>query len=166
MINVVDYDKNWPSNFETEKTFLESVIGEWVFGSIEHVGSTAVVGLAAKPVIDIMVGVKSLEASKPAIELLTENGYCFYPYKPDVMHWFCKPSPETRTHHLHLVPYKSPLWHERILFREHLRKNPKIANEYAQLKRRLASENSINREHYTQSKWPFIQKVLQSIMNT
>ena len=163
MIEVVDYDNSWPSKFRAEKEFLESIIGKWIYGSIEHVGSTSVAGLSAKPVIDIMVGVESLETSKPAIDILTQNGYSFYPYKADVMHWFCKPSPEVRTHHLHLVPYKSTLWHERIQFRDHLRTHTAVANQYAQLKRRLADETSNDREHYTQSKWPFIQQVLQSI---
>ncbi len=163
MIEVVGYDNNWPLKFETEKEFLESIIGEWVHGSIEHVGSTSVSGLAAKPIIDIMVGVESLELSNHVIDVLAQNGYCFYPYKPDVMHWFCKPSPEIRTHHLYLVPYQSQLWQERIQFRNHLRAHPKIANEYARLKLKLANETPNDRELYTQRKWPFIQKVLQSI---
>ena len=163
MIEIVDYDNSWPSKFRAEKEFLESIIGRWIYGSIEHVGSTSVIGLSAKPVIDIMVGVESLELSKSAIDVLIKNGYCFYPYKADVMHWFCKPSPEVRTHHLHLIPYNSSLWHERIQFREHLRTHPAVANQYARLKHRLADESPNDRERYTQNKWPFIHQVLQSI---
>lgn len=166
MIEVVDYTPQWPAKFEAEKQRLESIIDQWIFGTIEHVGSTSVFGLAAKPVIDIMVGVESLEKSKPAIEVLQQNGYCFYPYKPDVMHWFCKPSPEVRTHHLHLVPYQSALWMERIRFRDHLRTNPETANEYAELKRQLATKSVDDRESYTQNKWPFIKHVLSSINET
>ncbi len=63
-IIIKPYDKNWPQLFEQEKLFLQSIITPWLVGSIEHVGSTAVTGLSAKPIIDIMVGVKSLEESK------------------------------------------------------------------------------------------------------
>ena len=98
-----EYDSSWPEKFEHEKNFLLSVAGEWNFGSVEHVGSTAVPGLVAKPVIDVMFGVKSLEESKPAIEVLVEYGYKYWPYKTEVMHWFCKPSDAFRTHHLYMT---------------------------------------------------------------
>ena len=129
-------------------------------GKIEHIGSTAVPGLIAKPVIDIMFGVKSLEDSKPAIALLTKNGYNYFPYKADIMHWFCKPSPAFRTHHLHLVPYESNLWKERIKFRNILRANAEIASKYVELKKALAMRYKEDREAYTNGKTHFIQNVL------
>lgn len=110
----------WPAKFAAEKTFLTEIIGQWLWGNIEHVGSTAVPGLLAKPVIDIMVGVQSLANSKPAIEVLLNHGYQYFPYKPDVMHWFCKPFDAFRTHHLHLIPYQSELWQNRLRFRDAL----------------------------------------------
>ncbi|WP_286235678.1 GrpB family protein [Thalassotalea sediminis] len=161
-VALVKYDPNWPSLFALEKAFLARVIKPWIFSSIEHVGSTSVVGLDAKPVIDIMVGVKSLQSSSGAIDVLTRNGYCYYPYKKEVMHWFCKPTPAFRTHHLHLVPFESALWHERINFRNCLRENPSIAKEYAHLKYKLAAQFKDDRERYTINKWPFIRKVLQA----
>ncbi len=162
MIELTPYNSKWPQAFATEKVMLESLIGDFVVGGIEHVGSTAIEGMLAKPVIDIMVGVKSLSESKTAIERLTPH-YCYYPYKADVMHWFCKPTPDIRTHHLHLIPFDSVLWHERLSFRDYLRENPEVAQEYAQLKLTLATKFQHDREAYTQSKWPFIQKVLASI---
>jgi len=161
-IIIKPYNDNWPWQFEQEKRRLQPLINPWLKGSIEHVGSTAVKGLSAKPVIDIMIGVKSLVASKSAILILVENGYCYYPYKAEVMHWFCKPTPEIRTHHLHLIPFNSPLWHERILFRDLLRKNSELAAEYQELKINLSEKHSGDRELYTQHKWPFISKVLAS----
>lgn len=158
-----EYKNEWPSEFEKEKEFLLQKIRPWPHGAIEHVGSTSVPNLAAKPIIDIMFGVKSLECSKEAIGILEDNGYCYYPYKIEVMHWFCKPSPEKRTHHLHLIPYKSPLWQERITFRNVLRESPEIALEYAKLKQSLAAKYTSDREAYTQGKWPFIKKVLNSV---
>jgi GrpB-like predicted nucleotidyltransferase (UPF0157 family) len=135
-------------------------------GAIEHVGSTPVPGLPAKPIVDIMFGVKSLDASKPAIEKLSTIEYCYYPYKSQVMHWFCKPTPDYRTHHLHLIPYESELWNQRIKFRDILRKNDSIAKRYSELKVSLAKENAIDRKAYTENKWPFIQGVLSGSISS
>ena len=107
-IELSEYSPKWSFMFQAEKKRLLNLIGDYNYGSIEHVGNTAVQGLIAKPVIDIMFGVKTLEGSKAAIEILNENGYCYFPYKNDVMHWFCKPSNETRTHHLHLYSLCKP----------------------------------------------------------
>jgi GrpB-like predicted nucleotidyltransferase (UPF0157 family) len=79
------------------------------------------------------------------------------------MHWFCKPTPEIRTHHLHLVPFQSDLWFERLAFRDCLRKNVDLATEYASLKHKLARQFKDERERYTQGKGPFIQDVLASL---
>lgn len=156
-----EYDASWPSKFEEEKERLMAVAGEWHCGSVEHVGSTAVPGMVAKPVIDIMFGVKSLEESKSAIEALVSYGYEYWPYKAEVMHWFCKPSDAFRTHHLHLIPFENLLWKERIQFRDLLRTNDKLALKYAKLKRELATTYKEDREVYTEKKWPFIQRALQ-----
>lgn len=156
-----DYRREWPDLFEREKAALLEILGPWLHGSIEHVGSTAVPGLKAKPIIDIMAGVKDLDSSIGAIDVLRSSGYCYYPYKADVMHWFCKPTPEYRTHHLHLVPYDSPLWEERIRFRDILRNNIKVAEKYERLKLSLANDLSSDRESYTEQKWPFIKGVLR-----
>lgn len=156
-----EYDFSWASKFEEEKQHLMTIAGEWHWGSIEHVGSTAVPGMVAKPVIDVMFGVKSLEQSKPAIDVLVKHGYKYWPYKAEVMHWFCKPSDAFRTHHLHLIPFESPLWYERIKFRDLLRSNERVAIQYANLKRELAVTYKNDREAYTEKKWPFIQQALQ-----
>ena len=155
------YSSEWISKFEIEKKFLLRIIGQWLCGTVEHVGSTAVPGLIAKPVIDIMFGVKTLEGSKPAIDILVKNGYQYFPYKAEVMHWFCKPSDDFRTHHLHLVPFERPLWQERIQFRDLLRSNLAVAANYAALKQELAAKYKDDRETYTKLKWPFIQRCLE-----
>ncbi|MGH3427327.1 MAG: GrpB family protein [Terriglobales bacterium] len=133
-IHIVAYDPSWPDRFEAEKAVLSRVLAPWLDGSIEHVGSTSVVGLCAKPVIDIMVGVRSLAVSAPAKEVLSTIGYHDADYKTDVMHWFCKPSPAIRTHHLHLIPHRSPLWNDRLAFRDLLRSDRSVSREYAALK--------------------------------
>lgn len=108
-IHIVPYDPDWTAKFEHEKAILEGLLAPWRRGPIEHVGSTAVPGLCAKPVIDIMVGVISLAQSEPAKAALQQAGYQYAAYKTEVMHWFCKPSFELRTHHLHLIPWESAL---------------------------------------------------------
>ena len=157
-----EYDFSWPSKFEEEKGRLMAIAGDWYFGGIEHVGSTAVPGMVAKPVIDVMFGVKSLENSRPAIEVLVANGYEYSPYKAEVMHWFCRPSHVFRTYHLHLIPFESPLWIERLQFRDLLRSDGNVASQYANLKRELAVVYKEDREAYTEKKWPFIEQALKS----
>ena len=159
-IELAAYDPSWPLKFESERALLETLLAPWLAGQIEHIGSTAVPLLPAKPIIDIMVPVRSLDASRPAIAAATDAGYAYWPYKAEVMHWFCKPSPEFRTHHLHLVPIESPLWRERLLFRDALRANPTLASEYADLKRRLSEQFRHDREAYTEAKTPFVWRVL------
>jgi GrpB-like predicted nucleotidyltransferase (UPF0157 family) len=98
------YDSAWPARFQSEAGLLAEALRPWITGGVHHVGSTAIPGLAAKPVIDIMVGVADLDSSRPCIDLLAGLDYCYAPYRAEVMHWFCKPRPARRTHHLHLVP--------------------------------------------------------------
>ena len=157
---LVDYDPAWPAAFESERGRLANVLGEWLTGPIEHIGSTAVPGLRAKPVLDIMAGVESLMASRAAIPAVSRLDYVHFPYRADVMHWFCKPSPAHRTHHLHLVPFGSPLWKERLQFRDALRNDPALAAEYAALKTRLADRYRDDREAYTDAKSAFISRAL------
>jgi GrpB-like predicted nucleotidyltransferase (UPF0157 family) len=159
-VHIVPYDPLWPHQFEQERHLLAGIIGEWLHGGIEHVGSTAVPGLDAKPVIDVMAGVFSLEASRDAVNVLERNGYSYAEYRTDVMHWLCKPSLAFRTHHLHLVPYNSQLWKERLAFRDCLRSHPDLAREYAELKYRLAEQYRFDREAYTEAKSEFIQRLL------
>jgi GrpB-like predicted nucleotidyltransferase (UPF0157 family) len=159
-IEIEPYSEKWPRLFELEAESLSDVLRSWLVGAIEHIGSTAVPGLSAKPVIDIMAPVSTLAQAEPAINTLSAFGYCYFPYKADVMHWFCKPSPAHRTHHLHLVPAGSTLWVQRIAFRDYLRENATLATEYQALKRRLAHDHFQDREAYTEGKSPFIQSVL------
>jgi GrpB-like predicted nucleotidyltransferase (UPF0157 family) len=157
---VVPYDPAWPGRFDAERTLLERTIARWVSGGIHHVGSTAVPGLAAKPVIDILVGVEDLPSSRACFGALAELSYQYAPYRADEMHWFCKPSPARRTHHLHLVPTGSRRYREELAFRDLLRARPGLAENYQTLKRRLAVEYRDDREAYTDAKHTFIADAL------
>jgi GrpB-like predicted nucleotidyltransferase (UPF0157 family) len=160
-VEIVAYDRSWPMRFEAERELLHRMLATWLVGPIVHIGSTAVPGLGAKPVIDIMAGVETLESSRPAIQAAGQLGYCYAPYRPDEEHWFCKPSPFFRTHHLHLIPLGSPQWIAPIAFRDYLRAHAQVAAEYEVLKRRLATEHHRDREAYTQAKGPFIARITQ-----
>jgi GrpB-like predicted nucleotidyltransferase (UPF0157 family) len=158
LIAIVPYDPSWPAQFEREAAAITEVIGRWVSGGVHHVGSTAVPGLAAKPVIDIMAGVDDLEQTRGCIELLSGLSYCYAPYLAQTMHWFCKPSPSRRTHHLHLVPKRSKRFADVLAFRDYLRGNPSAAAEYEALKRRLAAEHTGDRDAYTEAKGELVAR--------
>jgi len=160
-IEIVQYDPLWPPKFDSECALLKAILAPWLVGTIEHIGSTAIPGMPAKPVIDIMAAVSSLEASRPAIDAVVQAGYVYYPYRPDIMHWFCKPSAAFRTHHLHLVPAGSKRWIECVAFRDALRSDQALAAEYAALKKRLADRFRFDREAYTDGKAPFVERVLE-----
>ena len=157
---IVEYDPAWPAGFEAEQQLLLATLGPDVAGGIHHVGSTAVHGLAAKPIIDIMVGVRDLETARPCIGLLAALDYHYAPYRPTIMHWFCKPSPNRRTHHLALIEYGSAEWNARLAFRDFLRTHPATAADYADLKRRLAETCRNDREGYTDGKSEFVRRVV------
>lgn len=160
-IEIVPYESEWSARFASEAALLQVALSKWLVAPPEHIGSTAVPGLAAKPIIDIMAPVASLQASLGAIEAVQHLKYCYFPYKVEQMHWFCKPSPVRRTHHLHLVPHKSPLWAERLAFREALRASAALAGRYAALKQELAVRHRSDREAYTEGKSSFVQAALK-----
>jgi GrpB-like predicted nucleotidyltransferase (UPF0157 family)/GNAT superfamily N-acetyltransferase len=159
-IQIRDYEPHWPEMFERERAALDAAIGGWASGGIHHVGSTAVPGLEAKPVIDILVGVEGLAVSRACFEPLANLDYLYVPYRSEEMHWFCKPHPSRRTHHLHLVPTKSNRFADELGFRDRLRADPDAARAYAALKRELATRFRDDREAYTEAKAEFIDEVL------
>ena len=160
-IFIAPYDATWPGLFKSERRVLEELLAPWLAGPIEHIGSTAVPGMPAKPIIDIMAAVMDLDSSQGAIPILEAADYCYAPYRADVEHWFCKPKPSLRTHHLHLVPFTSRLWNETLMFRDLLRREPVTAKRYADLKLRLAQVHTSDREAYTVGKTSFVMSVVQ-----
>jgi GrpB-like predicted nucleotidyltransferase (UPF0157 family) len=161
-VRIVDPDPDWPARFAAEGAGLRELLEPWLDGGVHHVGSTAVAGLAAKPTIDILAGVTSLAAAASAIPVLEAAGWTYAPYRPDQMHWFCKPSPARRDFHLHLVPRTSSRFDEELAFRDALRADADLAQAYAVLKRELAARHPEDREAYTEAKSGFIAGVLQA----
>jgi GrpB-like predicted nucleotidyltransferase (UPF0157 family) len=156
-VEVVPYDPRWPACFAAEQQALTRTLAPYLAGAIEHIGSTAVEGLWAKPVIDILVPVHDLASSRPGIALLEQqHGYHHWPYKAAIMHWLCKPSEHVRTHHVHMVPRDSVLFRERLAFRDALRSDPALRDAYVALKRELARMHPHDRDAYTDGKSSFV----------
>ena len=159
---IVPYDADWPAAFEREAAALrEAFTG--VETLREHVGSTAVPGLGAKPIIDIMLGVRDLADVTSRMPTLREHGYQYvrkYEAQLPDRRYFRKPVRRPRTHHLHAVVVGSPFWVDHLRFRDHLRMHANVARAYYELKLRLVKECSAAGTDYTEAKSPFIQAVL------
>jgi GrpB-like predicted nucleotidyltransferase (UPF0157 family) len=164
MIVVVPYDPRWTDEFDAERTVLEDVLAPWLDGGIHHVGSTAIPGMSAKPVIDMIAGVRNLDEAKAAYQPLEGLAYIHTPHRPGIAHHFSKPSaePSETTHNLHLTEPGSDLWRERLAFRDILRDDAALATEYDELKRRLASEHA-DLGPYTVAKRDFVTRVLATV---
>jgi GrpB-like predicted nucleotidyltransferase (UPF0157 family) len=160
-VRIEPYDPGWPERYDRERAALEEVLGEAVTGGVHHIGSTAVPGLDAKPIIDVLVGVEDLETARSYIEPLKALDYVYAPYRAETEAWFCKPHPARRTHHLHLVPAGSERFRADLAFRDHLRAHQEVAEEYVALKRRLAAEFEHEREAYTRAKAEFVRRVVE-----
>lgn len=159
---IAAYDPAWPEVFAGEAQAIRQALGDTLV-AIEHVGSTAVPGLAAKPIVDIMVGVHSLENAKAAIPELESFG-CSY-WREDTIParlYFVKGLPPNgpRSHHIHFVERQSEFWRTHLLFRDYLRTHSEAAQNYAALKRDLALQYRDDREAYTDAKAAFIQAAL------
>jgi GrpB-like predicted nucleotidyltransferase (UPF0157 family) len=161
-IEVVDYDPSWPRRYEEERDRIAAALGDAVV-AIEHVGGTAVPGLPAKPVIDIMVGVPDIERAGQAVAGLINLGYQYVPELESQLperRYFRRGAPET--HHVHMVTMGSDFWEEHVLFRDYLRSNPQAAEEYGKLKRALANRFRFDRDAYRAGKVPFIDTVVDA----
>jgi GrpB-like predicted nucleotidyltransferase (UPF0157 family) len=167
-IKVVPYNPEWPRMFVLEKNHLLSCLPNTILKRIEHFGSTAIPQLSAKPIIDILAEVTSLEETKKLIvPILTFQGYEYFWRPtwgddiPPYYAWFIKRNSQGhRTHHIHMVEHDFEHW-DRLLFRDYLIEHPDIAKEYEIIKIRLAENFPNNRVTYTHAKTEFIVKVTQ-----
>ncbi len=161
---VVPHDLRWPSLFALERSRVEAAVGPWV-EAVEHVGSTAVPGLDAKPVIDLMAGVRDVRSAVRCIRPLEEIGYSYWAENPNpdrmLFVRFANAARASRTHNLHVVEVGGDLWNDRLVFRDHLRSHPEAAREYARLKHALAEHFRDVREAYTGAKADFISATLE-----
>jgi len=162
-VKIIDYDPQWSLLYEKERCLILDAVG-YIVVRIEHIGSTAVPKLGAKPIIDIMVAVNHLSDAEKCIGPLGSIGYEYVPEYEDLMperRYFHKGKPPKEQHyHLHMVELASDFWKRHLLFRDYLRTHPEVAQEYFKLKKRLATKYRSDREEYTEAKTSFIESVV------
>ena len=159
---IVAYDPDWPAMYEEEKRFLSNLLGDAIV-AMEHIGSTAIPGLGAKAIIDVMAAVRRLADAEACIPALVTIGYEYAPEFEIAIperRFFRKGPPGERTHHLHIVELTSEFWDRHILFRDYLRAHPDDAEEYLRLKKGLAARFAADRASYTEAKTDFILGVV------
>ena len=162
-IAIVSYDFEWPRRFEAERALLADVLRPWLAGGIHHVGSTAIPGLAAKPIIDMIAGVGDFKEARAAYAPLQRHGYHHTPHRPGIAHHFSKPSPDPldAQYSLHLTEPGSDLWLERLALRDTLVADPALAAEYQSLKLQLRERHPEDLAAYTTGKGEFVARVLE-----
>jgi GrpB-like predicted nucleotidyltransferase (UPF0157 family) len=157
-VDVVEHDPRWAEMFEHERERLAQVLGD-VAVAIEHVGSTAVPGLAAKPVLDIMAGVARTPLPERTLVALGALGYQYRGDSGVPGKQYFRTNPRTR--HLHVVAFGGEDWVRTLAFRDYLRAHPAAVQEYEALKRDLARLHRDDRTRYLEGKASFIQSVLK-----
>ncbi len=169
-VEIAPYDPAWPDAFLREKQHLLACLPSELILRVEHFGSTAVPGLAAKPIVDMLVEVSDLEVTRERIApVLEAQGYDYFwrptfgDDGPPFYAWFIKRDPATqiRTHHIHMVDASFTRHWDTLLFRDYLVEHPEVAKQYEELKRRVAAEHPADRVAYTHAKTAFIESVTQ-----
>jgi len=163
-IEIVDYDPRWPAMFAEEAGLLRRALDGDLLIGIEHFGSTAIPGMAAKPIIDILIAVRSLaEARAMVAEPLQRLDYVYWADNPKTDRMFfvngMPPYGARRTHHVHITEPTGEMW-LRLTFRDYLRTHPDEAQRYERLKRDLAAVHHADREAYTDAKATFVEEIL------
>ncbi|HEY0001197.1 MAG TPA: GrpB family protein [Actinoplanes sp.] len=161
---LVAHDPAWLELGATHQARLAELLAPWLVAGVEHIGSTAVPGLPAKPIVDLMASVRDLEAAVDgAAGRLAEHGWCYVPPALDLWPWrrfFVLPDAagQRRLAHLHLIAAGHSRWHEQLNFRDALRRDLALAQRYADAKRLLAAEHPDDREAYTEGKADFLAR--------
>src|SRR5262249_30788352 len=155
----VDYDPRWSALYAEERARILAVLGDTVVASIEHIGSTSVPGLSAKPIIDLLLTVPQFGPADPYIEPLRSVGYTFFAsLGTSDRHMFARGRPHT--HHLHIVQHHSEEHRRPLAFRNYLRSHMDTAQDYVVLKQTLAERFHHNRQAYGEGKTAFIHAVV------
>lgn len=158
---LMPWNPDWPGAFEAEAVRVTTACGG-VLLALEHIGSTSVPGLAAKPIIDLMGAVESLAAAEALEPVLAPLGYEYVPQFnaeiPD-RRYFRRPREHPRSHHLHVTTLDSRFWREHIEFRDALRIDSTLRSEYELLKRALAGRFADDINAYTEGKTEFIRRI-------
>ena len=162
-VQVASYDPAWKDAFKAETDSLRTALQEIAATVvIEHVGSTAVEGLASKPIIDVALGFKTLADMRRGLALLVESGrdYVKAANQPGML-FMAKGEDGRRSFHYHLVVYGTPAWRKLVVFRDYLRRHPGVASEYGDLKTELATAHPESRAKYMARKRPALRAIMQ-----
>jgi GrpB-like predicted nucleotidyltransferase (UPF0157 family) len=168
-VHLSAYDPRWPGRAAGYADELRPVLAPWLLGLIEHVGSTAIPGIVAKPVIDLMAQVTDIDAvAGQAGGTLGSMNWRYVPPQFDGRPWrrfFVKVSPDGqhRLSHLHVMAAGADRWDQQLRFRDALRASPALRDEYAAVKSRLASTYADDRERYTEEKAAFVTRVMRDL---
>jgi GrpB-like predicted nucleotidyltransferase (UPF0157 family) len=158
-VNLVPYDSTWPLEFVAEARRIQHACAGLPI-KLEHIGSTSIPGLAAKPVIDILAGRPGNVPGSKYVDAFKQIGYEHKgAYGIPGRNYFRRGMP--RTHHVHMVRVSSDLWRDSLLFRDYLRLHPEIAREYETIKRELAAQYLHDKEKYTDAKGPFVRSIVR-----
>lgn len=161
IVRVVAYDHNWPALFLAESERLRNACST-VPLNVEHIGSTAVPGLSAKPVLDLLAGHPSSVSALEYVAPFTRAGYVHRGDRGIAGHQFFRRG-EPRAYHIHLVEHNGVLWRRYLAFRDHLRANAADARRYDELKRALALRFPRNREAYISAKAEFVAQIIAGV---
>lgn len=161
-VRIEEYDSEWKCEFLKEEAILKEELHAYDV-SIQHVGSTSIIGCCAKPIIDIAIGVESLKYGEQLIPLICNVGY-IYDGNGGIpgRHFFKKKDGELSTHYIHLEPINGKLWNNHILFRDYLNKYSQVMIIYSNLKKSLEKDFFDNRNDYAIGKNPFIEKIVET----
>ncbi len=159
-IELLPHDPEWEKAFFEEKQKIVKLIGDKIIG-IEHIGSTAIKTIHAKPIIDIAISLEKYSDGFECIESLNSIGYLYKGEYGVLGRHFFRTNDEIVKFHLHMFEITSNEWKNHILFRNYLNQNPGKAKEYEALKFKLLKEFPDERELYTRNKGPFIQKIIE-----
>jgi GrpB-like predicted nucleotidyltransferase (UPF0157 family) len=159
-VQIVPYDPAWAILFQAERSRLQQALGDLAL-DIQHIGSTAVTGLAAKPILDLAVAVAGVSVVPTCIGRLVDTGYTYRGYRGlDQGYFFDQGRGQELTHYLHVLPIDEPAWSNNLLFRDYLAAHPEARDRYQQLKDDLAVEYPADRATYTAAKADFVQEIL------
>ena len=161
VVQLAPYDERWAALYEEERARLLAAVGDHIL-DIQHIGSTAIPGCAAKPILDIAIAVANYEAAFVCVAPIVRLGYEYVGENGiPRRHYFVKRNPVAETtHHVHINELGSPAWENPILFRDYLRAHPDAVAEYTALKRLLAERHPADRAAYTDAKGEFVAKIL------
>lgn len=163
-IVIQPYDFRWAHDFDIQRAALESVLAGRLVMPVEHIGSTSVPGLPAKPIIDMLAVTDDCARFVPALVDLARIDWVHAPEPGDEDHrkWsVCFPNVQHRTHHLHVVEHGSASWRDWLLFRDYLRTHAEAAERYAALKSELAAADRTDRVRYRSGKAPLIGELME-----